>query len=388
MRLGRLVHRNISKKASRRPVSRVLGKVAAAGLVLADDVPFQHRHGTLLPQPRQLGMPEIAPHVAADQQPADPAAGDLPAKPCVEAVVGPAEDVGDGVEVAGHKFLEGIGVQLFAAEGGRQGALARLGGVEHDAAAGPFDQIQQGVIARRHGPAHQCQGRRMGMADCAALRPPSGRASAWPCRGSRRRRFRHIQAASNRGNRGGKLAGRHLRAAAAKLRPRLVVADHHLAKRLGRGRLSTAADEETAQPAQLLAIELAGGRRLPGPRHVHEEDGNPSHGFHCGGGVAHLVAGGGQHQGRGGHVLLGGIDQGRGRRAHAAAPAAARRSSRLRAQPLRPQAMRRDPLRGHERLAVGDCVHGFPHAGAGCRPRTVSNSASTRTAMRTESEGE
>ena len=87
------------------------GRVASARpgrrrAVVADRVPFQHRHGTLLPQPRQLGVPKIAPHDSGGPAARGPRAGDLPRQPCVEPVVRAAEDVGDGVEVGSHKFLE------------------------------------------------------------------------------------------------------------------------------------------------------------------------------------------------------------------------------------------------------------------------------------------
>ena len=157
------------------------------------------------------------------------------------------------------------------------------------------------------------------------------------------------------------------------------------------GGSAAATDEEAAQPPQLLAIRATGrpafarsaarasGRRGSFPPVPLRRPRSAS-------GRRWWSAPGPRQC----HPLLGRVDQGGGRRAHAAASAAARPAQArpaVRSQ-QGPQAMRRDPLRGHKRLAVERLRSSAPHACAGCRPRTVSNRASTRTAMRAESEGE
>ena len=76
------------------------------------------------------------------------------------------EDVGDRIEVDPHELFQGVRLQPIAVERRRQGPLARLGGIQHEADAGVFDGRQALVVALRHRPANQRQANRR-PAECA-----------------------------------------------------------------------------------------------------------------------------------------------------------------------------------------------------------------------------
>ena len=80
---GSIVHLQHFQKGFDSP----LHAVRRAGVVGAD-VDFQHRHRAPLFQSLQLGVPEVAPHVAAEDDAPDLPCGQLAAQPLVEPVLG------------------------------------------------------------------------------------------------------------------------------------------------------------------------------------------------------------------------------------------------------------------------------------------------------------
>ena len=163
------------------------------------------------------------------------------------------------------------------------------------------------------------------------------------------------------------------------------------------GRLARPAARGIGPAAQFVEVELPRRGRLPRRWNVQQKDRATAALFQQRRRVAHLIADGRQHQAAAScrlaarrirSVAASDRDRCRGQRRGRRGPAAVRAQP----QPMRPQTVGRDPLGRHKRTAVGDRVHGLRHTAAPapcrCRPRTVSNRASTRMAMRGESDGE